>query len=249
MPDSVGNTQLTYDNIREEIITDLGGSSVDVELEDADMEKVIKDTVRFYNQIRPGRGHDKLAITRDQKKYEISKPGIQGIVRVDFVEETNFTGDPFDPFYYNRMGLTPQGDTFAEYDQKRQYIEQARRIGSSEPEWQQRVEDGKVYLYISIDSPHFCQYAYTFLYTPDVNADTGMQKIPSGDVGWFLKYATALAKLILGRKRSKFGGILIPDGATADTDGRELKDEAKEELLKLEEELKKRRRPLLPEIE
>lgn len=250
MAESLGNDVLTLKNIKEEVETSLGVSALDVELEESDVEKIVKDAVRKYNRARPGRGHDKLPVTRDQKAYTIEKPGIRGIVKVTFVEETNFTGDPFDPFYYNRMGLTPQGDTFAEYDQKRQYIEQARRVGSSEPEWQQRAEEqGKVTLYIDVDSPYFVSYEYTFHYTPDNAEGTGMQMIPDGDVDWIMGYATALAKQIVGRKRSKFGGIVLPGGTTGETDGREMIQEGRDDQKELEEKLDKRRRPLLPEIE
>jgi len=252
MPESIGNNELTFDNIRDEINTGLGGTSLDVELSEADVEKCIKDTIRLYNRNRPGREFKKLDITTTATRYELdpqTHKGIQGVVKVQFVEKTNFTGDPFDPFYYNGLGLTPQGDTFSEYDQKRQYIEMARRIGSVEPDWQQRVEDGKVVLYISINAPYWCMYTYTFHYTPDTDPVTGMLMVPGGDVEWFMRFATACAKDIVGRKRSKFGGILIPDGATAETDGRDMKEEAKEEFLALREEIKKRRRPLLPEIE
>jgi hypothetical protein len=252
MPESVGNTELAFDNIKEEILVGLGGTSLDVELDEADVEKCIKDTVRIYNRNRPGRGHKSLSVVSEQKRYELAAAdhkGIQGVVAVGFVEKTNFTGDPFDPFYYNALGLTPQGDTFGEYDQRRQSIEMYRRIGSVEPEWSARVENGIVVLYIDIASPYHCMYTYTFHYTPDTDAATGLLMIPSSDVDWFMRHTTALAKQIVGRKRSKFGGILIPDGGSAETDGRELKDEAKEELTLLLEEIKKRRRPLIPEIE
>lgn len=255
--ESLGNTVLTLKNIKEEIESSLGASGVDVELEESDVRKVVKDTIRRYNRARPGRGHAAIPITKDQKRYVIDYEGsgIRGIVKVEFVEKTNFTGDPFDPFYYNRMGLTPQGDTFAEYDQKRQYIEQARRVGSSEPEWQQRVETNQqtgkqeVVLYIDIDAPFFCQLTYTYHYTPDDDSETGMQRIPDGDTDWIIEYATALAKMIVARKRAKYRGVILPGGTTADTDGTDLLQEGRDEKRELEERLSKRRRPLLPEIE
>lgn len=252
MAESVGNSELVFDNIREEIVIGLGGTSLDVELDEADVEKCIKDALRVYNRNRPGRAHKTLPIVQGTKRYELdpeTHKGIQGVVDVQFVEKTNFTGDPFDPFYYNSVGITPQGDTFGEYEQRRQYIETARKIGSVEPDWNSRVEDGRVVLYIDIRAPYHCMYAYTFHYTFNMDETTGLLRIPSGDVDWFMQYATALAKQIVGRKRSKFGGVMVPDGATAETDGSALKDEARDELTKLMEEIKKRRRPLIPEIE
>lgn len=255
--ESLGNTVLTHKNIKEEIETSLGVSGVEVELEDSDVTKVIRDTLRRYNRTRPGRGHAAIPVVQSQKRYVIDKEGsgIRGIVKLDFVEKTNFTGDPFDPFYYNRMGLTPQGDTFAEYDQKRQYIEQARRIGGSEPDWQQRVEKNEdtgkqeLVLYVDVDSPYFCSITYTYHYTPDQNEHTGMQRIPDGDTDWIVEYATALAKMIVARKRGKYRGVILPGGTTADTDATDLLQEGRDEKRELEEQLARRRRPLLPEIE
>ncbi len=256
MAESLGNDVLTPMNILEEIQLSLGYSSVDVEFAEADAMKVIKDALRQYNRARPGRGHAALPINSTQKRYVIltEGKGIRGIVKVEFLEQTNIVGDPFDPFYYNRMGLTPQGDTFAEFDQKRQYIEQARRIGSVEPDWQQRVEmnaagEQEQVVYVDVASPYHCQLTYTFHYTPDNEQFTGMQMIPEGDVDWVIDYATALAKRIIGRKRNKYGGIVLPGGATGQTDGQELLQEGNEEMKELMETLKARRRPLLPEIE
>jgi len=51
---------------------------------------------------------------------------------------------------------------------------------------------------------------------------------------WLKKYATALVKYQWGENLSKFSGIALPGGVTLD--GQQMKDEAKEEILRLEEE-------------
>ena len=51
---------------------------------------------------------------------------------------------------------------------------------------------------------------------------------------WLKKYATALVKFQWGENLSKFSGIALPGGVTLD--GQQMKDEAKEEILRLEEE-------------
>ena len=51
---------------------------------------------------------------------------------------------------------------------------------------------------------------------------------------WLKKYATALCKYQLGENLSKFQGIQLPGGVTLD--GQQLKQEAQEEIQRLEEE-------------
>jgi hypothetical protein len=54
---------------------------------------------------------------------------------------------------------------------------------------------------------------------------------------WIQEYAYSFCKMILGEARSKFGQIAGPQGGTT-LNGETLKNEAKEEMLKLEEDLK-----------
>jgi len=51
---------------------------------------------------------------------------------------------------------------------------------------------------------------------------------------WLKKYATALVKYQWGENLSKFQGIALPGGVTLD--GSAMKQEAQEEITKLEEE-------------
>jgi hypothetical protein len=53
---------------------------------------------------------------------------------------------------------------------------------------------------------------------------------------WLKKYATAKLKLQWGQNLIKFDGVLLPGGVTLN--GRQLVDDAKEEITKLEEELR-----------
>ena len=51
---------------------------------------------------------------------------------------------------------------------------------------------------------------------------------------WLKKYATALCKYQWGENLSKFQGIALPGGVTLD--GQQIKQEAQEEIQRLEEE-------------
>jgi hypothetical protein len=256
------NNELTVKEIGEEVRTLLGSSGVDVEVGEKDILEGIKQALRLYNRRRPVRRRVALAVTSAQKKYEIDHPELLGIVDADFLTRQHEIDDPFDPFFNTRVaglrtGLTLTGDTFGEYDQKLQYIEQARRIASSEPEWFAQWEEdpadvnlSKYFIYVDISTfPTQMSYTYTFRVTPDNAPSTGMQFIPHGDVEWVISYVLAHVMIILGRIRVKHGGVVGPDGGVQEIDGRELITEGQEALTQLKEEINSRRRPLAPVIE
>lgn len=243
------NTALTLVNIKDEIIAHLGGSGVHVELQPSDIETFLRETLRIYNRNRPMRGRASLPVNSTTKRYAVTHPGLQGIVEVQFVEKAATPDTPIDPFYYGYATVMQPGDTTGEYAQRLGHIDMARRVGSSEPEWQAEWEGAQLYLYVSAPYPVYASYQYTWHVTPDNNAQTGMQFIPDGDVDLIMGYVKACAKHTLSFIRGKFAGITGPDGATQEVDWQRLADEAKEEKEKLMEEFKARRRPLLPEIE
>lgn len=246
------NADLTLENIKLETETSLGVSGVDVELSDADILKCLKDALRIYNRNRPDRIKRALSVTTSQKKYRIDDliPNLIGVVDVDFIRQRNVFGDPFDPFFNDRTGLTVTGDTYGEFDQKLHYIEQARRVGSNEPEWHPQWEDvsgeRQFFLYIDAPIPVDTHFTATARFTPD---DDSMQRIPEGDVDWILGFTLARAKKILSKIRGKFKGITGPEGATTEIDYDDLKEEGTTEETELMEEIRKRRRPLLPVLE
>lgn len=245
---------LTIKQVREEVLAALGGSQVSVELDDKDVQKCVNDSVRLYNRTRPRRGRAAIAVTSSQKKYgpmQNFHPGLQGISDVDFVTTTQSLVDPFDTVnqWFSQI-ISGSGQVFSDIELQLHYIETARRIASAEPEWHAQWEQRDYFLYVDIiHTPVFVGYAYTWHVTPDDNAQTGIQHIDEGDTDWILNYTTARAKQILARVRGKFGGIPSPDGGVDPTDADGLLSEGREEQTNLEEELRKRRRPLVPVIE
>lgn len=252
-------------NINEEVAIALGVSGVEVELTEQDIERAVRTALRLYNRSRPGQRKTAITLSANQKKYLLDPAtdefkGIQGVLTVEHVRSRITDGiDPFDPLSVIGPGGIHTGiDTFADYDQKLQYIEQARRIASSEFEWTFQWEPDpadsnilKPYLYADIPAtlPADTSLLYSFHYRPDGSEITGLQNIPDGDTDWFIDYVTAFAKTILGRIRGKFKGIPGPDGSDLSVDYDDLMTEGREDLKELTEEIKKRRRPLPPEIE
>lgn len=254
-------------NVAEEVVTALGASGLDVELVEKDVERALRDALRLYNRNRPGRHTKALAVTSAQKRYILPQTaagflGIQGVTDVETVTPRVTDGiDPFDPLSVIGPGGISTGiDTFGDYDQKLHYIEQARRIASSEFEWKFQWEPNPLgvpvnvlvpvlYVDVPATTPLLCSVTYTIHYTFNGVAITGLQNIPDGDTDWFIDWCTAFCKTILSRIRGKFKGITGPDGSDQPVDYDDLMTEGREELTRLREAITKRRRPLPPVLE
>lgn len=256
------NTQLTKANIKKRVASRLGGGGVAVELEDQDYEEAINDTLEVYNQARPRKLRQALPITTSQKRYVLRNadgttnygvdPNIAGVVHMEFITRRTQPSqvDPFDPFDTALAGVSlgsGSGETFGDIQQRLTYAEDAARIVDAEPEWEALWEGQEYVVYVDAVRSHIeASFEYSVYYGDD---DAGLALIPLGDVNWFLRYATARSKIMLGRQRNKFGGIANPDGSVDEIDGAALIDEGREDIRELEEELQRRRPPLGPIIE
>lgn len=249
---------LTPAVIREEIEAALGKSGVEIELDDDDFEKCLKDVIRTYNRNRPGQGRFGLRVSPQQKKYGPLGPSvlstipatIQGVRRVQFVTNQAPITDPFDTIN-NGIGriLSGSGTPFGEIDQQLAYIKMARVVAGSDPEYQQNWEGASLFLYIDVArTPLLCSVEYTYHYTADENAVTGVGMIPDGDTDFVVGFGLARAKQILGRIRGKHQGITNEEGSTDPIEYDAILSEGREEEREWLEEIKKRRRPLLPTL-
>jgi hypothetical protein len=253
------NTSLTLEKIGKRIQTRLGSSSVLVEMEDDDTKECVEQTLEVYNQMRPGKRRAGIAVTVQQKRYVLVQsdgttpfPGIAGVVDVQFITRRTQPAqvDPFDPFDTALAGTTlgsGAGETYGEIAQRLIYSEDAARVVDGEPDWECMWEGPELVLYLDIPRSHMqAAMEYSVYYSPDNANDTGMQLIPQGDVDWFMRHATAVAKTIVGRIRMKHGGTVNPDGGVDEIDGQGLLQEGAEEMNTLREELERRRVPLAP---
>jgi hypothetical protein len=250
----VPNSQLTLSNIEDEIRTRLGGSGLDIEIVHEDYRTIIKQAIRLLNTHRPQRSIAALSgASADTVKYELSHPGLVGLLDVQMVTRRDDVTkvDPFDPYSTIQAPVTTGMGTFGEYANDLAYQEDARRVVSAEFEWRGQWEGDKYYLYAEIPRtlPIDISYTYAWHLTPDDDATTGLSRMPDYDVDWFMDYVEALAKIRLGRIRAKHHGIPGPDGSPMDTDYSDLIEEGRADKERLEEALKNRRRPLVPVIE
>lgn len=253
------NTRLTVKNVAREIKARLGGLHVDVEITAGDFITSLRAALDKLNRNKPMRGWAKLDINRTTKKYgplDTLHPGFQGVIHFDTVRERNYDTplDPFDP-YLVIEGPTKVGDlTYGDYFQQLAYLEDAKRLSGAETEWHGQWEWDSVteanhyYLYVDKDTTVTvnASYLYVFHVQPTDDARIGLPRIDDSDVDLVLDYTEARCKQILGRVLRKFGGIPTPDGGTDTTDGETLVTEAREDMQRLEEEFKRRRRPLEP---
>lgn len=248
------NTELTQPNLKRRIENRLGGKGVQVELEADDYEEAVRATLNYYNQRRPFKRNRKLAANVTTKRYLLDPaqhPGLAGVTYVEFVPSTVAPGsiDVFNPYTVVGAGTSvgAAGETFGDLQQRITYTEDAARVINAEPEWHGDWDGANYYLYVDIvRSNLLVSYEWSGYYTPDANAQTGMQLIPNGDVDWFVRYAVACAKEVLARVRGKFQGITNPEGSQDPVDYQELLQESQQEKERLEDELNRRRAPLAP---
>lgn len=255
------NTELTFENVREEVVTSLGGSGVVVELTPNDVQAVLKKALRVLSRYQPRRGRLRLNVSRAQKRYRVDDliPNLNGVVGIEFITRRVDPSDvdPFDPYVVSLASPSFGDETFADMHQRLTYAEDASRIVSGEPEWHGQWEivdnggtdENQYALYISIvrtEVQAACEY--TAKWVPE-ETPYGLLGIPASEVDWVMEYVVAYSKTILSRIRGKFGGITNSDGSPDVTDSAELAQEGREDLQRLEEEMQKRRRPFLPVIE
>lgn len=254
------NTSLTKPKILEEVKAILGGSSVEVELIENDVEKCVRDALRVFNHNLPMRSRRAIPVTSGQKRYVISHPTLEGVTEVEFVsaQAVGASVDPFSTVGQVIVGsvLAAPGTEYGSILQTQFAQEDARKLMSAEPEWYGQwefhttVPEYALYVDIPTTSVSY-NVAYTFAWhlTPDNVAGTGMQLAPNEDTDWIMEYILARAKQILSRKLGKFQGITNPDGATDPTDAETMRAEGREDQLRLDESILKRRRPLLPVVD
>lgn len=249
------NTVLRQDQIREETLSRLGGSRLEVELDQRDLDQATREAIRVYSRYVPLQGWKSIPATVTQKRYVLDlaqHPGFTGIIDVQFLTRRTDPSsiDPFDPYDSVVGGLLVGDETFADVMQRLVYTEDAARVVSAEPEWRGEWEGADFALYLDIvRTPTLVAYNWCGAYSTDVTAANGMHLIPFDDTDWILNYIEARAMVTLGRVRRKFGGIPNSDGGVDEIDGNQFVDEGNQKTTDLMEEIRSRRIPLPPTIE
>lgn len=215
----------------EEVITNLSGTLVDVELDIDDVFHAFKQAKRTwiqYGQENTERGFYKLEVNRDTVTYNIP----DSIISVSEVIKPSGNGiSSQDPFvmqgYQNLFSYSSGGSSaFIIYDLALQLIENRRQYIVADPEF---IFNRRSHTIRFLKAPTSDQvWALDCFHLP---SDEALM-----DDLWIFRYTVAECKMILGRAYRKFGTLPSPVG-TDQIDGNDLVNEGKEEKQRLEEEI------------
>lgn len=263
---------VTVLELRQYVRTQFGGADVEVELSDGDIDTSMGDALRVFNRWHPMIGAHPLSnVSADQKqivdggrgrisRFWIDHKGVAAIQDVHFLRKLQFTDfiGIENPFYLDAVMRAFQGGTAGEYMADLTYLEEAKRIFSSKPEWNadwiydpgQKKQRLSLYIDISSLGVSFEYYdiCYWFFYKlePSDSRENGIGTLPAEYEQWFRDLTVARCSQILGRKLRKYAGIPSPFGGRIEMDGEALRVEGKEEELRLRQEAKDFRRPIPP---
>ena len=252
----------TYINV------ELGGLSVNVELQDIHYVRAIRDACDILTRFKPRTNAVFQPYSFGQYKYVFDltqMPGFIDIAHVDFVKP-ELTGSGIlleNPFRLDTvigMGMGTVTLAYGDFALSLARIKEARRVFSIEPQWtgQWEVDTSgptprRIYaLYLRMPDPALAlAYDVTVFYNARYDASDdlvmGIPAIPYQHQIWFKKYALARAKIILGRIRNKFKGIPgAEEGSSYDLDGEDLLKEGKDESEEIEQMLMETRAQIAP---
>lgn len=218
------------------ILRRLGAPLLKVELTADHLADNIEDARRWFAAKKGLKKLLKFPIQATKNEYCLPAD-------VNTVIDVTFSSDPLDlslfaypywlPMENNQIPYSvfnvhgSSGGAYSNYVQVLQYIEQAKRIMSQEPDWRQ--EDRMLYVF-----PVPAQSATALVeYTSHT---VKIQELNERDHDLVKRFALAKAKEDLGRIRSKFDNYPTAQGTVA-MDGAALLDESRQEIEKLNEEI------------
>jgi hypothetical protein len=218
---------LTKDEVIAYALASLGFPNIKIEATDDQFGILIQKLLDEYNCWRPVEKFDVLDNTTSViNKYnlrELNKPYGRGIVHVSIGTKENFFSPISGVFAlgipHPISHLSPD-----QYDLALRYIKMAKKVYSSEPDWE--FEEPILWLYAPTGYGGPFVAAYTYY------ADcTGVEDIREYDYSWAKEYFMNLVKRAVGHARRKYGSIPGPQGTNLD--GTELVKEAEDELKRL----------------
>lgn len=216
----------------DEVIGTLGGTLVDVELENTDIDLCFKKAKRIYKQ----KGHNNqrlqylpVDVTQDVRTYNVPS-NIVDMIRLVRPSTGGFNIDNTLSLalyneLFNAVGTTGSMD-FLTYELTLQLGEQIRRYSAEEIPV---VHDKFANTMTFIGQPASAGRYFLECYTELTDAEYE-------EVEWIVRWSIAEAKEMLGNAYRKFSGVAAPTGETA-LAGSEMINEAKQEKEQLLEDI------------
>jgi hypothetical protein len=226
------------------VLRRLGAPLLKVELTADHLHDNVEDAKRWFAAKKGWRRFYGFDIFPSTSEYTLPKD-------VDVVLDVVFAYDPLDlsilayPYWlppennqipysvFNVAGNS--GGLYSNYVQTLQFIETARRVMSAEADWRQ--ENDKLQLF---PNPTRSGKAVVEYNSHQINS---VIELSERDHLLLKKYALAMAKMDLGRIRSKFDNYPTAQGTTT-MDGAALLEEAKTDIEKLDEEIGESGKPM-----
>jgi hypothetical protein len=212
----------------------MGFPVMNVEIEPVQCEVLWERVLDEYNRWLPAQKLDVLTnVSSAINKYNLetlNKPFGRGIYDIKFVSQQEFFSPISGVF---ALGI-PHPISHLSPDQYAlalQYIKVARKIYSSEPDWQ--WEEPILWLYspTGYGGPFHAAYAY-------FQDSSSAEDIPQDDHGWVKDYFLALLKIAVGEARGKFP--MLPGPYGQQIRGSEVTTEGQQEKLRLEDQIQTR---------
>lgn len=220
----------------------LGGTLVDVELEDLELDLAIDITLDRYRQ-RSGNsmedGYIFMTMT-DQQVYQLPAEVqvVKSVLRTGYGQFG--TEEPFSLAFVNQMyymnspsGMGAPGGTagfLSTYDMSAQYSELSARLFGRDVDFTWNAQTKRIQMARRPMIGEQVALEVMLIKPEDVIIDDFAAK------GWIRSYAMSQAKMILGQGRGKFATFAGPQGGIT-LNGAELKQEAVAEIEKLDAEL------------
>lgn len=221
---------MNKDDLRSYVRTILGGPDVGIELVNNDIDTATDRTLEKFNQFLT------LPDPRISKNQAGSVripllEGDRGVLLVEtlFPEDTRTYAQMsiFELMYRMVFPRFPISDWYL----LKSFYESYQRVRGTDPDW--FFDEVDRVLWVDCASG---PYDVFYLIATDLTLDN----IDTHKVGYisdFKEYVTALCKLILGRRRGKFGDSIPVPGGTLSTDASELRAEGQATIIEIEEKL------------
>lgn len=236
------NNKSEYETTKEEIMTMLGNDMIEVELNNKQLDMVMKLAFEKYRQRSENQVEEQfMFIKTDEHTNDYQLPNevieVRKLYRRNFgiVTGENQTGqlDPFDIAFTNVYML--QDGTLgglASFDFYAQNLETAGRLFGQDFNFAYNSSTKRLKIMRNVRAEEEI-LVWIYNYIPDEQLLKDTYARP-----WIRSYALCEAKMILGSQYEKFSSYAGPQGGIT-LNGSQLKAEAMQEKLELEDQLKK----------
>lgn len=232
------------EELQQWILRRLGAPMVKVELTCEHLQDAITNAKRWFAAKKGVRRLKTIYVASGVNEYPLPDD-------VDVVIDVTFTSQKIDlsllaaPFIlpeqqipYNVFSTPMSGGLYSNYVQMTQHVEMAKRIMGAEPDWRQ---EGRI-LYIFPVPP-----TSSMIMLDCTSHVFNIDALNERDHDLLKRYALAMAKIDLGRVRSKYGEWPTAQGTTS-LDGDKLLEEGRTDIEALNEEIGKSGYPMMPLI-